>query len=561
MPTSNPIADGARSEIPTDSRVQPIPGGHGLSRVWALAAILAVEVIPISTAQHPWFRAKIAGMTAIFLFVAVLIFGRDKLRAVDWASRPINRWLLLLHACALAVLVAANVYLLSIAPLSMAHAGSGRFLAGECVYYAALVLIPLTLAAALFPLRKLLTALLNMGSAWGLAAGCGLLVLSARTVLVYAWNEPDSRFGREMQMLTFEGVHRVLVLFYSSLVVDPEDVVLGTSRFMVTIAGKCSGVEGMALMLGLTVGWLIFSRRELRMARAVLLVPASILTVFLLNMVRIAALIALGDAGYGTVALSGFHSEAGWIFFSAVALVFLALVNRVAWFQQAGVGVGVAAGAVHAKVRNPAAIYLLPYLALVAASLLSQASSAGFEWLYGIRVLIVAFAATCYWRQYRAMDWSFSWLAPLAGVGIAAAWIEWARWIHRADAANPMAAGLLGLTPGQRFAWLGLRVVAAVCVIPFAEELAFRGFLARRLTSADVEGLSLQRMSVLGVVGSSLLYGLMQGPMWAVGIPSGMVLCLVARWRGRLGDAVAAHATANLLVAVWVLTLHDYSPW
>ena len=68
-------------------------------------------------------------------------------------------------------------------------------------------------------------------------------------------------------------------------------------------------------------------------------------------------------------------------------------------------------------------------------------------------------------------------------------------------------------------------------------------------------------MSVLGVVGSSLLYGLMQGPMWAVGIPSGMVLCLVARWRGRLGDAVAAHATANLLVAVWVLTLHDYSPW
>ena len=97
---------------------------------------------------------------------------------------------------------------------------------------------------------------------------------------------------------------------------------------MVTIAGKCSGVEGMALMLGLTVGWLIFSRRELRMARAVLLVPASILTVFLLNMVRIAALIALGDAGYGTVAVSGFHSEAGWIFFSAVALVFLALVNR-----------------------------------------------------------------------------------------------------------------------------------------------------------------------------------------------------------------------------------------
>jgi hypothetical protein len=39
------------------------------------------------------------------------------------------------------------------------------------------------------------------------------------------------------------------------------------------------------------------------------------------------------------------------------------------------------------------------------------------------------------------------------------------------------------------------------------------------------------------------------------------VFALVAKWRGRLGEAVAAHVTANLLLALWVLTRGEYSLW
>ena len=42
---------------------------------------------------------------------------------------------------------------------------------------------------------------------------------------------------------------------------------------------------------------------------------------------------------------------------------------------------------------------------------------------------------------------------------------------------------------------------------------------------------------------------------------AGVVFAWVAKKRGRLGEAVAAHATANLLIAVWVLTRGDYSLW
>jgi membrane protease YdiL (CAAX protease family) len=49
--------------------------------------------------------------------------------------------------------------------------------------------------------------------------------------------------------------------------------------------------------------------------------------------------------------------------------------------------------------------------------------------------------------------------------------------------------------------------------------------------------------------------------MWLAGTLAGVVFCLLARRTGRFGEAVAAHATANLLIAVWVLARGDYSLW
>ena len=95
-------------------------------------------------------------------------------------------------------------------------------------------------------------------------------------------------------------------------------------------------------MLSLTVGWLLYSRRELRLGRALLLVPASLLASWLMNLVRLAVLIAIGSAGYPAVALGGFHSQAGWILFRCVALGFLLTVNNVAWFRQSGPALGAA---------------------------------------------------------------------------------------------------------------------------------------------------------------------------------------------------------------------------
>jgi membrane protease YdiL (CAAX protease family) len=53
----------------------------------------------------------------------------------------------------------------------------------------------------------------------------------------------------------------------------------------------------------------------------------------------------------------------------------------------------------------------------------------------------------------------------------------------------------------------------------------------------------------------------MHGRQWLVGIRAGLAYALVLRWRGRIGDAVVAHAVSNLLLAAWVLRFGDWAQW
>ena len=139
-------------------------------------------------------------------------------------------------------------------------------------------------------------------------------------------------------------------------------------------------------------------------------------------------------------------------------------------------------------------------------------------------------------------------------------------WIfpHLRDAqptANTLGAELNQLSPLARWAWISVRIVAAVVTVPLAEELAFRGFLARRLVNRSFDNLPLGKLTVLSILISSLVFGFMHGQQWMVGTAAGMAYALLARYKGRLGDAVAAHAVSNLLLAAWVLTRGDWGLW
>jgi CAAX prenyl protease-like protein len=100
-----------------------------------------------------------------------------------------------------------------------------------------------------------------------------------------------------------------------------------------------------------------------------------------------------------------------------------------------------------------------------------------------------------------------------------------------------------------------------VVTVPLAEELAFRGYLLRRVDSADFERVDFRSTSVLALAVSSVAFGTMHGARWFAGALAGVAYALAVRRRGRIGESVAAHAFTNALLAAWVITRGEWRLW
>jgi exosortase E/protease (VPEID-CTERM system) len=529
-------------------------GRRPFVRLLILVLTFAAELVAIRLVHHPWWKQYGNRQTILVLFFAALLFfGWRRLRAFPWDHPPIQKGFAALHICT-AILVAATTWFL----LRTFNHGSGVGWIAVQVWDVAAASLPFSLAASLFSLRTLRLLPRQLGVAWIFAAVCAAPRIFNVDLSHLTWDAPNSAFGHWLQRVTFAGVHSILVHFYSGVIADPAKLSIGTSRFQMIVAGACSGIEGLALMLALTGGWIIFMRRELRLTRALLLVPVALGIMWLANMARIAALIAIGDAGHSAIAMGGFHSQAGWISFNFVGLCFVLAANNIAWFRKAE----------HAPIPardlvevNLTAVYLVPFLAVLATSLVCLAASGGFEWLYPLRPVVALAVLWVYRKQYRKIDWSFGWLGVVAGAFVFVLWIVLARGDHGSAASSALALGLASLSAAQRIAWIGARTFSAVITVPIIEELAFRGYLARRIMRADFETVPYQSLGWLAILASSVGFGLMHGSLWIAGTLAGIVFALVARHRGKFGEAVAAHATANLLLAIWVLALGDYRLW
>jgi CAAX prenyl protease-like protein len=112
----------------------------------------------------------------------------------------------------------------------------------------------------------------------------------------------------------------------------------------------------------------------------------------------------------------------------------------------------------------------------------------------------------------------------------------------------------------MRGVWLLFRVLGSVVTVPLAEELAFRGYLTRRLLAADFQAVPPGRFSWFSFLLSSALFGALHG-RWLAGMLAGMGYALALNRRGQLADAVVAHGVTNALIAAYVLATGSWSLW
>ena len=413
------------------------------------------------------------------------------------------------------------------------------------------------LALACVPFRYWITTLRETKLLWLYAVLAGGLAWCLRFPFQSMWDASSSAPVRLLQVATFQSVEVVLRVFQPDIAVDPRAFVIRAPHFAILVAEACSGLEGLGLVLVFTTLWLWYFRKESRFPQALLLVPAALVLVWMLNILRICLLVLIGDAGYGEIAMVGFHSQAGWIGFTLVALGFSLATRRLRWVRKdlptgatgiAEIGESAATGA-----------YLMPFLAILAASFVAKAASGRLEWLYPLRFFAGAAALWFSWPELRKLNWRFNWIGPLAGAAVFGLWVIPSLLGVRTESA--LGASLAALTPMARWTWIAFRMAAAVVTVPIAEELAFRGYLARRLVDREFDSVPFSAVSVLSIGLSSVAFGVMHGRQWMVGIVAGLVFAAIMKRTGRLSDAIVAHATSNLLLAVWVLCRGDWGQW
>ena len=422
---------------------------------------------------------------------------------------------------------------------------------------------------------------------WCLALAASLLCWAQMLAPVDVWHRAVTRhwkpamaaalvaaavwvFTRWVSLL-WEPLSRLTLTLSSSLLalLSPEPVVmaqgekvLGLGDFVVRVAPVCSGYEGIGLVAAFLALYLYVNRAEFRFPRALVLFPLGIATIWLLNTVRIAVLVAIGFYWSADVALGGFHSQAGWISFILTSLGLLWVAGRWQFVRRAASSVPVSRAADFRESaaegnHGQAIATLIPMIVLLASVLLTSAISEEFVWLYPLRVIAVVIALLWVWPVLKLIPFRPDPIAFAAGAGVAWIWILLP--VESAPGADELFTSALESVPLLwSVVWLLFRFVGAVITVPLAEELAFRGYLLCKCSRSVNYVHGRVPVSAMAILTSSLSFGLLHGA-WIAGILAGLAFAFVRLRSPHIGSAIVAHGIANLLVFLFAACTGQWS--
>lgn len=483
---------------------------------------------------------------------AVLLIGRTRILSVYAATEAARARPRPWRALAAGHLVAASLFYLLTARLLEGDLSSGLLPAILPIPWiaagaAAVILltgisVPL---AVLVGLARDLAPILLGGLVLGSSAfGLGCLV------------GEEWPFWEPMAHGTLWVAHRLLGLVFADRIYRPDELTLGTEAFPVQVNQYCSGYEGISLFLIFFCVFLALWRERLRFPQALLLLPLGILSAWLLNAFRIAALVVVGTLISPKVAIDGFHVYAGWPLVCGVALGCVALGTRLSLFSKAPTA--------RREGVNPTGVYLGPLLVWTAAAMVAGAFSSSPEGWYPARMVPVLLLLFIHRREHAQLAPAWSWSAVGLGVATFLVWVGLLKIfpVARAPTGSAEAVGVgmreSGFVLGAL--WWTIRIAGTCLVTPIVEELAFRGYLTRRLVSADFERVQASALTWTPCLLSSFAFGLLH-KSWPAGVAAGLIYAFAYRRRGRLFDAVLAHAVTNTVMVAVVFATGDQSLW
>lgn len=383
--------------------------------------------------------------------------------------------------------------------------------------------------------------------ALSLAGAVGFTAIAITDLLLTSWES--------LAVPTMQLSEALLRFFYTDVIHEPVTRSLGTSDFQVEVTAACAGYEGIGLIIAFLFLYLLLFRKDFRFPRVLLLFPIGIAIIWTFNVLRIATLIAIGTSISPDIALVGFHSNAGWIAFILVSIGMVTLAHRMPYFSNA------VSEPTHPESDDSARManaLLVPMLVLLASILITSAASAGFNWLYPLGVVATGAALWHYWPLYGFRNDQLTILPVLIGIFVFIIWMVLVP--ASGEKTTEFATDLSHASPSIMYIWLAFRFLGSTITVPLAEELAFRGYLLSKLGGSKPGTRGAIAFTWLSFLTSSILFGLFHGA-WLAGTIAGMCYALARYYRGKVGDAVLAHLTTNLLLSFYVLLSGEWSYW
>ncbi len=533
-----------------------------LARAVGLCLLLIAELIYLtvrfdsgSLSQDGGWMSVLANQVPVIpqviavIFTASLIFGanefgqtfsRVRLELSQHRTWPL--WLVIHICCYMAFVFATHMYF-------EVDRGSSGF--GLVLWLLVAMVTFVTWLGSLVPFAVCRRELATLGVPIAIGAAVGVLAWLAGQASIGAWTS--------LSRWTFQCVAILLQLAGIPVVQDPSQFILGTASFDVQIAPECSGYEGMGLAVVFVSTYLWWRRSEHLFPRSLLLIPMAIGLMFAANVLRLALLIWIGHIGFDEFALGGFHSQAGWLAFNVVALCLVFYARSSHFFRRENAISDDLTDASENRTLESVPM-LAPFVVLTITLMVTGSVQLEFDWLYPLRFLAVSLAFACFWNRYRPEHWNYrmDWFGPSVGVAVYAMWI-WLEPPANSTVVNESFAQAQAIGGGWFFGWLVFRVLGSVVTVPLAEEFAFRGYLQPWLATQFSK--SATGMPVVALVVSSLAFGALHPGRIMAGTLAGMLYGWVYYRRGRLMDAVVAHATTNGLIALQVLACSQWSLW
>ena len=238
--------------------------------------------------------------------------------------------------------------------------------------------------------------------------------------------------------------------------------------------------------------------------------------------------------------------------------------------------------------------YILPMAAFMVFLLIGAQFERFYPHTYVARVIVTAILLIVCWRHYTKISWRYWWLGVIVGVIGIVQWVPMQLWLQKnvaffapphtcavhenvsqkgpgqcpicnaqlvPDVFNPFAPGEFP-SPAVAWAFVVVRIIGAVLVVPVMEELFWRDFLWRQLIAPnDFKLARVGEFDWTAFLVVPIVFALVHGNWWLTSIIWALMIGGLLVYTKSLGACIIAHAVTNLLLAGYVLKWKDWAFW